>query len=36
MGHTRGVRYPPQTPGKIERYHRTLQNVLKLQHYYFP
>ena len=22
--------------GKIERYHRTMKNVVKLQHYYFP
>ncbi len=24
------------TQGKIERYHRTMKNVVKLQHYYFP
>jgi len=22
--------------GEIERYHRTMKNVVKLQHYYFP
>ncbi len=36
MTHTRGAPYHPQTQGKIERYHRTLKNVVKLQHYYFP
>jgi len=36
MAHTRGAPYHPQTQGKIERYHRTMKNVIKLQHYYFP
>ena len=36
MGHTRGAPYHPQTQGKIERYHRTMKNVVKLRHYYFP
>jgi transposase InsO family protein len=36
MAHTRGAPYQPQTQGKIERYHRTMKNVVKLQHYYFP
>ena len=36
MAHTRGTPYHPQTQGKIERYHRTMKNVVKLQHYYFP
>lgn len=36
MTHTRGAPYHPQTQGKIERYHRTMKNVVKLQHYYFP
>jgi putative transposase len=36
MGHTRGAPYHPQTQGKIERYHRTMKNGVKLQHYYFP
>ena len=26
----------PQTQGKIERYHRTMKNVVKLDHYYCP
>lgn len=26
----------PQTQGKIERYHRTMKNVIKLDHYYSP
>ena len=36
MDHTRGRPYHPQTQGKIERYHRTMKNVVKLQHYFFP
>jgi len=36
MAHTRGAPYHPQTQGKIEHYHRTMKNVVKLQHYYFP
>jgi transposase InsO family protein len=36
MAHTRGRPYHPQTQGKIERYHRSMKNVVKLQHYYFP
>jgi transposase InsO family protein len=36
MDHTRGRPYPPQTQGKIERYHRTMKNVVKLENYYFP
>ncbi len=24
------------TQGKIERYHRSMKNVVKLEHYYFP
>jgi transposase InsO family protein len=36
MAHTRGAPYHPQTQGKIERYHRTMKNVVKLENYYFP
>lgn len=36
MPHIRGRPYHPQTQGKIERYHRTMKNVIKLEHYYFP
>jgi len=36
MAHTRGAPYHPMTQGKIERYHRSLKNVVKLQQYYFP
>jgi transposase InsO family protein len=34
--HTRGAPYHPMTQGKIERYHRTMKNLIKLQHYYLP
>jgi putative transposase len=36
MKHTRGAPYRPQTQGKIERWHRTMKNVVKLENYYFP
>ena len=36
MVHTRGARYHPQTQGKIERYHRSLKNVVNLLNYYLP
>ena len=36
IDHTRGRPYHPQTQGKIERYHRSMKNVIKLQNYYFP
>jgi putative transposase len=36
MDHTRGAPYHPQTQGKIERYHRSMKNVVKLENYYFP
>jgi len=36
MNHTRGAPYHPQTQGKIERYHRSMKNVIKLENYYLP
>jgi transposase-like protein len=34
--HIRGAPYHPQTQGKIERWHRSMKNVVKLDTYYFP
>jgi transposase InsO family protein len=34
--HVRGRPNHPQTQGKIERYHRTMKNVIKLENYYSP
>ncbi len=34
--HTRGAPCHPQTQGKIERYHRSMKNVVKLENYYYP
>lgn len=34
--HVRGAPNHPQTQGKIERYHRTMKNVIKLDNYYLP
>jgi transposase InsO family protein/transposase-like protein len=34
--HVRGAPNHPQTQGKIERYHRSLKNVIKLENYYLP
>lgn len=31
-----GAPYHPQTQGKIERYHRTMKNIVKLENYFFP
>jgi hypothetical protein len=36
MSHTRGKPFHPTTQGKIERYHRSMTNVINLQKYYFP
>lgn len=34
--HIRGKPLHPQTQGKIERYHRSMKNIIKLDNYYFP
>ncbi|AFL97922.1 transposase [Ornithobacterium rhinotracheale DSM 15997] len=34
--HIHGKPLHPQTQGKIERYHRSMKNVVKLHHYYAP
>jgi len=34
--HTRGRPYHPMTQGKIERYHRTLKNLINLENYFLP
>ena len=31
--HVRGKPLHPQTQGKIERYHRTMKNIIKLEQY---
>lgn len=36
MEHVRGAPYHPTTQGKIERWHRTMKNVVKLENYYSP
>ena len=36
MTHTRGAPRHPQAQGKIERWHRTLQNRILLEHAYLP
>lgn len=36
MTHVRGAPYHPMTQGKIERYHRSMKNVILLQNYYLP
>jgi transposase InsO family protein/transposase-like protein len=36
IGHTRGKPYHPMTQGKIERYHRSMKNLLLLENYYSP
>ena len=35
-GQVFGAPYHPQTQGKIERYHRTMKNVIKLEKYFTP
>lgn len=34
--HIHGAPYHPMTQGKIERWHRSMKNVVKLQNYYTP
>jgi transposase InsO family protein/transposase-like protein len=36
IAHIRGAPYHPMTQGKIERWHRSMKNVVKLQNYYSP
>ena len=36
MKHIRGKPNHPQTQGKIERYHRSMKNIIKLDNYYLP
>jgi transposase InsO family protein len=36
ISHSRGKPYHPMTQGKIERYHRSMKNILLLEHYYSP
>ena len=36
LAHTRGAPYHPMTQGKIERYHRSMKNVVKLEQYFWP
>jgi transposase InsO family protein len=36
IAHTRGKPYHPMTQGKIERYHRSMKNILLLENYYSP
>jgi putative transposase len=36
LRHIRGRPFHPMTQGKIERYHRSLKNIVLLEHYYMP
>ena len=36
MTHTRGRPYHPMTQGKIERWHRSMKNLILLENYYLP
>lgn len=34
--HTHSAPYHPMTQGKIERYHRSMKNIVNLQNYFLP
>jgi transposase InsO family protein len=36
ISHIRGKPYHPMTQGKIERYHRSMKNIIRLANYYVP
>ncbi len=36
LGHFRGLPYDPITQGKIERYHRSMKNLARLENHYSP
>jgi putative transposase len=36
LSHIRGQPYHPMTQGKIERFHRSMKNIINLNHYYLP
>ena len=36
IDHTRSAPYHPMTQGKIERYHRSMKNIVNLQNYFLP
>jgi transposase InsO family protein len=36
IDHIRGRPYHPMTQGKIERFHRSMKNVINLENYYYP
>jgi putative transposase len=36
LEHTRSAPYHPMTQGKIERYHRSMKNIVNLQNYFLP
>lgn len=36
IDHTRGQPFHPMTQGKIERFHRSMKNIINLENYYYP
>jgi hypothetical protein len=36
IDHTRGRPFHPMTQGKIERFHRSMKNIINLENYYYP